>query len=104
MLKRTSKEESQIIDLFRKIKKPYNRYLAAEYIRMNAKEATGKEEQIPEALECCDRIYRVFCLAARDVKETFPKEKQHCKMLEKMLDDLEESTKKDMERAYYGKN
>lgn len=99
MLKRITKEESQIIDLYRKIRDPYNKYLSAEYLRMNAKLDTGEEEQIPSALEKCDIVYTAFCLNCKDVEDTFPAEHH-----EKAIADLTELMKKDMFEAYYGGN
>lgn len=98
MIKRLSKEESQLIELYRKIKTPYYRYLSAEYIRVIAKDETGKNERIPKALECCDKIYSGFCLACEEIKDSF-----HGEDYLNAVDDLRESIKKDMQAAYYGK-
>lgn len=97
MIKLVTKEESQIIDLYRKIKDPYNKYLTVEYMRLNAKLETGKDEQIPTALEKCETIYTACNSISLDIKENFPEEEQ-----DRALADLTESMKKDMREAYYG--
>lgn len=97
MLKHVTKEESQLIDLYRKIKIPYNRYHCATYIRLNAKEETGKDEKIPDALERCDAIYEGFCLACSGIKDSFKGEEY-----ENAVDKMRESTKEEMRKAYYG--
>lgn len=98
MLKIVSKEESQLIDLYRKIKNAYNRYHCAEYIRINAKNETGEEEKIPTALEKCDSIYIATISVAKDIDEIFSGKER-----DQAIEELTETVKRDMERAYYGK-
>ena len=97
MLKNITKEEWQLICLYRKVKNPVNRYNSAVYMSVLAKDDTGKREDIPDALAGCDAVYTAYCKIYKDVKETFPEDMQ-----EKQLADLWEITERDMISAYKG--
>lgn len=96
MLKRIA-EYIKILSLYRKVKNPYNRYHAAEFLRVSAQMDTGVPEHLPKTLEACDTHYKAFCIASEDIRSVFSEDEQ-----EEHIKELSELMMRDMWIDYYG--
>ena len=92
-----SREENQLIQLYRKIENPYNRLMTAEYVKMCAKVDTGETDlQVPDSLKEIEHQYEIFCGLPDTLKGAFTPEEIPEKMKE-----LEEMMVNDMYSKYY---
>lgn len=90
-----SKEERQLLKLYRKVKTPLERYRIAEFIKLNAEQETGEKYSVPDSMETLDSIYEAFCINVGLLKDVFAPEE-----VEQHKTELEDLMKADMEKVY----
>lgn len=88
----------QILKLYRKIKTPYRRYMAAMALKLYTEEDTGMKEKLPSAFDRCDSLYEGFCLACQELRSVFPENEQ-----EEHIKEMESLVIRDMANAYEGR-